>query len=88
MFIEKMEQKRIEQRLSQKELAQKAGIAYGTYRNFMDTHKLSFFNFISLVQVLGMYNELKTLVEINQKKSIQDMKKENQPLPKRVRKAK
>jgi len=70
MLSQKIERERIEQNISQKDLALRAGISYGTYRNF----KISLLNFISLFHVLGLYAELDTLVQSKKIKSIKELK--------------
>ena len=85
MLIQKIEQVRIQKKMTQKEFASKAGIAYGTYRSFLDLNNISLHNFIAIYQVLGFYDELNTLVKINKTKTIKEMKEEAESLPKRVK---
>ena len=85
MLSIKIEEERLDQNISQKELTAKAGISYGTYRNFLDIQKISLQNFISLFQVLGLYAELDTLVKKEKKKSIKELK-ENAKRKKRIHK--
>ena len=85
MLSTKIEEERLDQNISQKELTAKAGISYGTYRNFLDIQKISLQNFISLFQVLGLYAELDTLVKKEKKNSIKELK-ENTKRKKRIHK--
>ncbi|HIP61777.1 MAG TPA: helix-turn-helix domain-containing protein [Sulfurovum sp.] len=83
MLSDKMERERLEQNISQKELALRANISYGTYRNFLDIQKISLLNFISIFHVLGLYRELATLTNIEKTKSIKELK-ENAKVKKRI----
>ena len=74
MLSQKIERERIEQNISQKDLALHAGISYSMYRNFLDIQKISLLNFISLFHVLGLYAELDTLVQSKKIKSIKELK--------------
>ena len=83
ILSKKIERERIAQNISQKDLALRAGISYGTYRNFLDIQKISLLNFISLFHILGLYTELNTLVQSKKTKSIKELK-ENTKERKRV----
>lgn len=76
MICKKIETVRIEQELTQKELCSKAGMPYRTYRNLIDNNKGSLINFVSLFHTLGLYSELKTIININKERSIKDLKNE------------
>jgi transcriptional regulator with XRE-family HTH domain len=74
MLSRKVETKRIELNISQKDLASKAGLSYGTYRNFLDIQKISLLNFISLFHTLGLYSDLDTLTKLETVKTIKELK--------------
>jgi len=76
MLSRKVETKRIELNISQKDLASKAGLSYGTYRNFLDIQKISLLNFISLFHTLGLYLDLDTLTKLETVKTIKELKAE------------
>lgn len=77
MLVKKIEKTRKSKKITQKELASKAGIPYGTYRGLVDSNTISLVSFISIFQVLGLYNELNTLVENKKIKTIKEMKEED-----------
>lgn len=82
LLAQKVEKVRKKKKITQKELAQKAGVSYGSYRGFVDNHILSLISFISILQVLDLYQELNTLVEINETKTIAQMREEDKVLKK------
>ena len=84
MLSKKIESERIEQHISQKDLAAKSGISYGTYRNFIDIGKISLLNFISLFHTLGLYSEINTMVKKEKVQTIAELK-EAKKTKKRVR---
>lgn len=72
-LVSKIEKERIAQNIKQAEFAQKTGIAYGTYRNFLDKQTISLHNFIVILQTLGLDKELNSLLEQNTIPSIKSM---------------
>ena len=74
MLSDKIEKERISQNISQKDLASKSGISYGTYRNFIDIQTISLMNFISLFHTLGLYSEINSMVKIENIKTIAQLK--------------
>ena len=76
-IVEKIEFERLKQNISQKDLASKSGISYGTYRNLLDIKKISLINFISIFQTLGLYTELSTIVKKRQPVTIKELKEKN-----------
>lgn len=84
LLAKKIEAVRIDKNLTQKELASRAGITYGSYRNFIDIQKLSLINFISLLQTLDLISELEQVIKIQKAKTIAELKAENRSR-KRVR---
>ena len=84
LFAKKIESVRIDKNLTQKELALRAGITYGSYRNFIDIQKISLINFISILQTLDLISELEQLTKIQKPITIAQLKQENKTR-KRVR---
>jgi len=84
LLAKKIEAVRIDKNITQKELALRAGITYGSYRNFIDIQKISLINFISLLQTLDLIPELEQLTKIQKPKTIAELKAENKTR-KRVR---
>jgi len=84
MLAKKIEATRIDKKITQKDFAKRAGVTYGTYRNFIDTQTISLANVISLMQTLGLYSELSSLVKTSETKTIKELK-QSHSLPKRVR---
>jgi len=83
LLAQKVEKARKKKKVTQKELAQKAGISYGSYRGFIDNNIMSLSSFISIFQVLNLYHELNTLVKINEIKTIAEMREEDKALDRR-----
>ena len=77
LLVDKIEKKRKKSKITQKNLAKKSGMSYGAYREFIDNSSISLASFISLFHVLGLFSELKTLVENKEVKSIAQMKEED-----------
>jgi transcriptional regulator with XRE-family HTH domain len=71
MLAKKIEVARIDKKITQKDFAKKAGMTYGSYT-------------ISLMQTLGLYSELTSLVKVSEVKTIKELK-QNNAAPKRVR---
>jgi len=69
--------KRKNQKITQKNLAKKAGVSYGSYRELIDNNSISLSSFISILHVLGLFKELNDLVKDNEVKSISQMKAED-----------
>jgi len=80
LLAQKVEKARKKKKITQKELAQKAGVSYGSYRGFIDNNILSLSSFISIFQVLNLHRELNTLVKINATKTIAQMREEDKAL--------
>lgn len=77
LLSKKVEDTRVRKNIKQKELAAKAGITYGSYRNFIDVQKISLINFISIIQTLDLLSELEDLTKIKKPKTIQELKDKN-----------
>jgi len=77
LLINKIEKRRKSQKLTQKNLAKKAGVSYGSYRELIDNNSISLTSFISILHVLGLFKELNDLVKDNEVKSIAQMKAED-----------
>jgi len=78
IISKKVEKRRKKKKLTQKELALKAGVSYGSYRGFIDNNVLSLTGFISILQVLNLNNELNNLVKASDKKTIAEMREEDE----------
>lgn len=87
LIAKKIENSRIKKELTQKELARRAGITYGSYRNLIDIQKISLLNFIAILHSLGLLFELENLTTIKKPHSIEEMKNKKE-MKKRVRKRK
>ena len=85
LIAKKVEASRIEKNLTQKELALKAGITYGSYRNFLDLHKISLSSFLAILHTLDLLSEIEALTKIQKPQTIQELK-EKSKVKKRVRK--
>ena len=77
LLVKKIEQRRKNQKMTQKILAKKAGVSYGSYREFIDNNAISLTSFISILHVLGLFKELNDLLKDNEVKSIAQMKAED-----------
>ena len=77
LLVKKIEKRRKKQKMTQKVLAQKAGVSYGSYRELIDNNSVSLVSFISILHVLGLFKELNVLVNDNEVKSIAQMKAED-----------
>lgn len=77
LLVKKIEKRRKNQKMTQKVLAKKAGVSYGSYRELIDNNSVSLISFISILHVLGLYKELNELVKDNEVKSIAQMKAED-----------
>ena len=84
---QKIEKVRKDKKITQRELADRAGMPYGTYRGLIDSGTMSLNGFISLYQVLDLSQELESLIKINTSKTIKELKEQSKT-PKRIRKAK
>lgn len=84
ILAKKIEALRIDKKITQKDFAKRAGVTYGTYRNFIDSQTISLANVISLMQTLGLYSELSSLVKTSEIKTIKELK-QSKTSPKRVR---
>jgi len=84
LLAKKIEAVRIDKNLTQKELAVRAGMTYGTYRNFIDIQKISLSNFIALLQTLDLISELEPLTKTQKPTTIAELKAEH-TIRKRVR---
>jgi len=87
-IAERVEHERILAEYTQAELAKRAGIPSGTYRNFIATQRISLENLISLFKVLRLYPELRMLLEKSKAQTIDDLKKQEKKVKKRVVKRK
>lgn len=61
-LAERIRAERKTQKLSQQELARKAGISFRAYQNFEATGNTSLKRFVTILHVLGRENELSQLV--------------------------
>lgn len=61
-LAERIRADRKSQKLSQQELARKAGISFRAYQNFEATGNTSLKRFVTILHVLGRENELSQLV--------------------------
>ncbi len=76
LLVNKIEKRRKNQKMTQKVLAKKAGVSYGSYRELIDNKSVSLASFIAILHVLGLFKELNDLVKDNEVKSIAQMKAE------------
>ena len=83
-IAERVEHERIKYEYTQVELAERAGIPQGTYRNFLATQRISLENMISLFQVLRLYPELSILIEKSKPKTLEELKKQEKPSKQRI----
>ena len=77
LLVKKIEKRRKNQKMTQKILAKRAGVSYGSYRELIDNNSVSLASFISILHVLGLFKELNDLVKDNEVKSIAQMKAED-----------
>jgi len=87
-IAERIEHERVICQYTQEELAKRAGIPKGTYRNFLTTERISLENMISLFKVLRLYPELTGLTEKSKPQTLKALKKQDKPSRKRVTKRK
>lgn len=85
---ERVEHERVLAEYTQAELAKRAGMPRGTYRNFIATQRISLENLISLFKVLRLYPELRMLVEKSKPLTMDDLKKQEEKVKRRVVKRK
>ena len=81
---QRVEHERVLAEYTQAELAKRAGMPSGTYRNFIATQRISLENLISLFKVLRLYPELRMMVEKSKPQTIEDLKQQEQKVKKRV----
>ncbi len=62
-IVNRVEEKRLTQNITQEELSQKAGIPVATYRNFVYKKQISLINFIKILKRLRMEDALKLIVD-------------------------
>ncbi|WP_198084157.1 helix-turn-helix domain-containing protein [Variovorax sp. E3] len=74
---------RLMQGISQRDLAQRAGVSYGTVRHIETTGQASMDSFIRVVHSLGLIGELQSLFKLNVR-SIADMESAQGPSRKRA----
>jgi len=84
----RVEHERILAEYTQIELSKRAGIPIGTYRNFLATQRISLENLVSIFKVLRLYPELSMMVEKSIPQTIEQLKKLEQKVKKRVVKRK
>ena len=77
LAVSKIEKVRKKKKITQKELSLKSGVPYGSYREMVDNKSISLKNFISILQVLDMFTELKCLVKNTEVKTIAQMREED-----------
>lgn len=77
LLSKKIEDTRINKKITQKNLALRAGITYGAYRNFLDVQKISLINFISILYALDLLSELEELTKIKTPVTIKEKKSKN-----------
>jgi len=81
---QRVEHERVLAEYTQAELAKRAGMPSGTYRNFIATQRISLENLISLFKVLRLYPELRMMVEKSKPQTMEDLKQQEQKVKKRV----
>ena len=64
-------------------LARRSGVSESTLRRFEQTHKISLDNFLKLLLTLGRLDEMNQLLQPPPAKSIQDIERRHQKIPKR-----
>jgi len=87
-IAKRVEHERVLAEYTQAELAKRAGMPSGTYRNFIATQRISLENLVSLFKVLRLYPELRMMVEKSKPKTMDELKKKEQKVKKRVVKRK
>lgn len=85
---QRVEHERVLAEYTQSELAKRAGIPLGTYRNFIATQRISLENLISIFKVLRLYPELTMLVKKSKPQTLEELKKEEKKVKRRVVKRK
>ncbi len=83
-LAKRVEEERLSQKLSQKELSCKADIPLSTYKAFLHHQKLSIENLFKLLFVLQMQENIEGLLSSRSHRSLADLKENT--LPKRIRK--
>lgn len=87
-IAKRVEHERVLAEYTQAELAKRAGMPSGTYRNFIATQRISLENLISLFKVLRLYPELRMMVEKSKPQTMDDLKKQEYKVKKRIVKRK
>ena len=87
-IAQRVEHERVLHEYTQAELAKRAGIPTGTYRNFIATQRISLENLISLFKVLDLYPDLRMMVKKRKPQTMDDLKKQEYKVKKRVVKRK
>jgi len=83
ILAERIEKERLSQRISQKDLAERAGMPLSTYKAFVYHTKLSTENMFKLLFALKMNDNIEGLLKPKQYSSIDELK--NDTLPQRIR---
>lgn len=87
-IAKRVEHERVLAEYTQVELAKRAGMPSGTYRNFIATQRISLENLVSLFKVLRLYPELRMMVEQSKPQTMDELKKKEKKVKKRVVKRK
>ncbi len=72
-IAKKLKQRRIELNLTQKELANKSGVSYGSIKRFETIYEISLKNLLMVAVVLNATEEFKLLFSKQQYKSIDEV---------------
>ena len=83
-IAQRVEHERVLAGYTQVELAERAGMPKGTYRNFIATQRISLDNLVSLFKVLRLYPELGIMVQKSKPQTLDDLKKLETKTKKRV----
>jgi len=69
----RLKQRRIELNLTQKEIASKSGVSYGSVKRFENKHEISLKNLLMIAVVLNATEEFNTLFSKEQYNSIDEI---------------
>ena len=72
--VKRFRQRRKEQKISQKVLSEKSGVAYATIRRFESTGEISFSSLLKLAQAINCINDFTFLFSNQFVKSLKDYK--------------
>ena len=82
-LAKRLKQLRLQKKWKRSTLAERSGVAESTLRRFEQTAKISLDNFLKLLLTVGRLEEVDNLLQPPSAKSIHELEKHRQKIPKR-----